>query len=228
MFKKFSLAAAYVLTASGVFAETNVEKLKAMQDPDDVLIYVENGDIPKSPRVVKGLYDEEKYGDWLLDVSNLGEIVFDGTPYIADPNMIHIYTYDKKNRGFLLTLSCRSALIANSGTNYSVLATVESNITARNGIEDSSKYLYILDYSEGEMQESLRHSDEMISLGVTSSEVVKMINLLKSGSEISGMLDVDSRKQVFQFSLKGFTKAYDEMRDRCLKFSYVTYNRVFR
>lgn len=228
MFSKFVSVATLVLVASGVSAETNLDILKSKQAPANVLIHVKNKEIPASSRTVKGLYDQEKYGDWLLDVSRFDAEIDARSAYIPDTNVTHIYTNDKKNRGYMLILSCSSGLISDDGTNYGVLASIQSNIHSDNGIKDSSKYYYTLDDGEIKVQASIRQSDKKIAMGATSGKVMDMIKLFKSGGEVSGMLDGDSSKQVFQFSLKGFTKAYNELNNRCLKFSYVTYNRVFR
>lgn len=228
MLKKFISVAALSVAGSGVLAETNLDILKSVQSPSNVLIFVKNKEIPSSPRVLKGLYDRESYGDWFLDLSSLDVERDAESSYIPDSNAVHIYTNDVNNRGYSLILSCSSGLISEGDKNYSIFAAIKAGIDSSNGIKDFSKYYYILDGKEGAVQETIRGSGDIISLGATSNQVLNMISLFKNGNEFSGMLDVDSRKQVFEFSLKGFSKAYGEMKDRCLKFSYVTYNRVFR
>jgi hypothetical protein len=228
MLNKFTSVAALSVVASGVFAETNLELLKSVQSPSDILINVNNKEIPESPRVFKGLYDRERYGDWLLDFSSLDVERSAGSSYIPDSNIVHIYTTDVNNRGYNLIFSCSSGLISEGGQNYSVFAAIKAVIDSNVAINDFNQYYYAFDDKEGAMQESARGAGGMISLGATSSHVLNMISLFKNGNEFSGMLDVNSEKKVFQFSLKGFSKAYGEMKDRCLKFSYLTYNRVFR
>lgn len=228
MIKGTTLFAVIIFTASAVLADSDLNILKSSIGPSDVLIYVKNEEIPASPRSVKGLYDQEKYGDWILDVSPFDAEQDARNTHIFASRITHIYTTDTGERGHVLYFNCLSVLASDGRKKYSAAAIIKSSISSNEKIKDFNNYYYILDNRDGDFQDSLRVNDKMISLGSTLSQTMNMINLFKNGREVSGMLDVNASKQVFNFSLKGFTRAYSEMKNRCLSFSYVTYNRVFR